>query len=59
MDEYLADCKELGREPNQPFKGSFNVRIGSELHRKATIRAAEQGIKLNEFIKNSIEKAVA
>jgi len=39
-------------------KGSFNIRIGSELHRNALICAKSMGINLNEFVKNSIEKAI-
>lgn len=27
IDEYLADCKERNVEPEQPYKGTFNVRI--------------------------------
>ncbi|GMO41721.1 MAG: hypothetical protein Ta2F_17700 [Termitinemataceae bacterium] len=37
VDEYLSFCNENGNEPEVPFKGSFNVRIGSELHRKAAL----------------------
>jgi predicted HicB family RNase H-like nuclease len=35
VDDYLATCQKMGREPNKTFKGSFNVRIGRELHVKA------------------------
>lgn len=59
VDAYLEDCIELGREPNKPFKGTFNVRVGSVLHREAAIKAQAQGINLNEFVKESIKKAVA
>jgi predicted HicB family RNase H-like nuclease len=58
VDEYLADCKESGVEPEKPFKGSFNVRIGHELHQKAAIVARERGISLNDFTKQVIEEAV-
>lgn len=58
VDEYLADCEELGVEPNKPFKGSFNVRVGSELHRQAAYRAAELGVGLNDFVTQAIEDAL-
>jgi predicted HicB family RNase H-like nuclease len=48
VDEYLEDCKDLGVEPNKPFKGGFNVRAGAELHREMVFEAAERGINLNE-----------
>ena len=58
VDDYLLDCEKLGREPAKSCKGSFNVRIGPELHRHALIAARENNLKLNEFVKQSIEQAV-
>nr|MDT0253976.1 type II toxin-antitoxin system HicB family antitoxin [Endozoicomonas sp.] len=34
VDDYLEDCRELDKEPDQPFKGSLNVRLGQGLHRQ-------------------------
>lgn len=58
VNEYLASCKELGREPMKPFKGSLNVRIGPDLHKEAALRAALLGIALNEYIKAAIRNQV-
>lgn len=58
VDEYLADCEELGVEANKPFKGSFNVRVGSELHRKIAFQAAESGIGLNEYVIKALEESL-
>ncbi|WP_445738044.1 type II toxin-antitoxin system HicB family antitoxin [Mariniflexile sp.] len=33
LDDYLETCKELKKEPNKTFKGSFNVRLSMELHK--------------------------
>lgn len=33
VDDYLATCDELGREPNKVFSGSFNTRVGTERHK--------------------------
>ena len=30
VDDYLALCEEEGTEPEVAYKGSFNIRIGSE-----------------------------
>jgi predicted HicB family RNase H-like nuclease len=52
VDDYLLICKERGVEPEKPFKGSLNVRIGSERHEKAALIAKELGCSsLNEFFK--------
>ncbi|GHT48201.1 DNA repair protein HhH-GPD [Spirochaetia bacterium] len=59
VDEYLSFCNANGNEPEVPFKGSFNVRIGSELHRKAALAASEQGISLNTLVEKAIMKTVS
>lgn len=55
VEDYLVTCRQIGKEPENPFKGSFNIRIGRELHRKTAIRAKEQGVAINEFVKRAIE----
>lgn len=54
VDEYLASCEELGREPQKPCKGSFNVRVGGRLHREIVEAAMDRGI--NSFVKEAIEE---
>ena len=58
VDEYLDFCAENGVEPEKPFKGSFNVRIGTELHRKAALTALVQGVSLNSFVEEAIRQYV-
>jgi predicted HicB family RNase H-like nuclease len=45
-------------QPERPFKGSFNVRIGSELHRKAALEASGRGISLNALVEDALKQAV-
>lgn len=56
VDAYLQDCQELGREPNAPFKGSFNVRTTPELHRQAVAAAGD--MSLNAFVSQAIAEKV-
>ena len=58
VDDYLADCEAHGREPVKPYRGSFNVRIGAELHQKALVAAKEKSMNLNEFVKHSIRRTI-
>ena len=51
VDEYLADCVAEGVDPEQPYGGSFNVRIGSTLHRECAERAALDGTSMNEVVR--------
>ena len=56
IDGYLEMCEAIGRSPDKTYKGSFNVRLTSELHRKAAIAAECAGITLNQFVQNAIEE---
>ena len=56
VDGYLADCQELDKEPDVPFKGSLNIRIGSELHRAAALASTD--ISLNAFICEAIKEKI-
>lgn len=58
IDEYLAFCADAGKQPEKPFKGSFNVRIGSDLHRQAALTAYARGVSLNTFVENAIRQNV-
>jgi predicted HicB family RNase H-like nuclease len=59
VDDYLETCREMGREPHKPFKGSFNVRIPSDLHRKAVERATRMGVSLNQLVQKALEEKVS
>ncbi|MEO0348044.1 MAG: type II toxin-antitoxin system HicB family antitoxin [Pseudomonadota bacterium] len=56
VDCYLQDCKDANREPDIPFKGSFNVRIGTDLHEKAGLYALQHEDSLNNVVKNALTK---
>ena len=58
IDEYLADCKERNIEPEQPYKGTFNVRISPELHRNIAVYAIEHGKSLNAAVEEAIGNMV-
>jgi len=55
VDDYLSLCFENGTVPDKPFKGSFNVRTGEELHREAYIYANNHNINLNQVVVNALE----
>jgi len=58
VDEYLEDCRERKIEPEQPYKGSFNIRITPELHRTIAVYAMEHGKSLNAVVEEAIENMV-
>ena len=58
VDDYLAFCEEKGKNPEKPFKGTFNVRVGAELHERAALKAAERNESLNQFVIEALAAAV-
>lgn len=51
VEDYLETCKKLKKQPNKPYKGTFNVRIPSTLHESVAIIASRKNISLNDYIK--------
>ena len=58
VDDYLETCHRQNIQPEKPCKGSFNVRIGHELHLSAMIAARKQDISLNDFVKQQIANGI-
>lgn len=52
--DYLETCAAEGKTPEVPLKGSFNVRPGHELHRRAMIHAKRKGINLNAVVSDAL-----
>jgi predicted HicB family RNase H-like nuclease len=56
VDEYLRFCAEEGVAPEKPYPGTFNVRVGAELHQRAARYAEEHSVKLNQVVKDALEE---
>lgn len=54
VEDYLQLCKEVGKEPERPFSGKFNIRISPELHQRIAKKAADAGLSLNSWIINKL-----
>lgn len=54
VDNYLIICKNKGLKPEKSFTGSFNIKLESELHRRAAIEAQQRGINLNKLVTDAI-----
>ena len=57
-NEYIELCKSTGKPLRKSYKGSFNVRITPELHKKAVQKSLTLGISLNKLVQKAIEKMV-
>ena len=58
VDDYIETCAEIGKEPQKPFKGSFNVRVSPEIHKQISIAAMHQGVSINQFVSDAIEEKI-
>ena len=56
VDDYIDICKETGKPLQKSYKGSFNVRIAPELHKKAMQKSLILGISLNKLVQRALEK---
>jgi len=58
VEDYLVLCKEVGKEPQKAYRGSFNVRIAPDLHKEAAMLASRKGLSLNAFVEQAIYEVV-
>lgn len=59
VDDYLEACEAEGKEPEVAFKGSFNIRLSPELHKRIYIYSAAHQISMNKYIEEVLEKSPA
>lgn len=58
VDDYIDTCNAVGKKPIKSASGSFNVRIGPDIHIKALIKAQVEHKTLNQVVKEAMEKEV-
>ena len=58
VEDYIEICAINNKKNEKSYKGSFNVRIPSEIHKKAKRLAIIKGISLNQFIQHAVEEEV-
>ncbi len=50
IDDYLENCVQTGCNPEIPYKGSLNIRISPDLHRRLAIYAIRHKTTINRTI---------
>lgn len=56
VDDYLETCETQNQPPEAPCKGSFNVRVGHDLHLAASVAATKQNISLNDLTRRALSE---
>jgi len=54
VDDYLKLCARIHKEPQKSYKGSFNIRITPELHRKLDLIAQSSNQTLNAVVTEAL-----
>ncbi|MDR2968565.1 MAG: type II toxin-antitoxin system HicB family antitoxin [Tannerellaceae bacterium] len=58
IDEHINDCEAENVPAEKSYKGSFNLRLTPDLHRRAAITAKAHGSTLNAFVRKTIERCL-
>ena len=57
LDDYLATCAKVGKEPQKPYSGKMIFRVSPDVHRKAAVAAELSGKSLNQWAEEALSKA--
>ncbi|WP_031527231.1 type II toxin-antitoxin system HicB family antitoxin [Dyadobacter crusticola] len=57
VDDYIETCRVLGKQPEKSYKGVFNVRVSSDLHKRIALLASQYNVTLNDFVKSVLQYA--
>jgi len=54
VDDYLAYCKETGKEPDKPYSGKVMFRLKPKTHAIAARAARSKGVSLNQWAEDAL-----
>lgn len=58
VNDYIDTCATIGKEPQKPLRGQFNVRIPPTLHKAAVLRALAENVSLNDVAIRALDAFV-
>jgi predicted HicB family RNase H-like nuclease len=56
VEDYIDLCDQVKKPAQKSYKGSFNVRIDPDLHKKAAALSSKLGVSLNNLVEDAIKK---
>ena len=54
--DYVAWCRERGKEPERPYSGNFLLRLPPDLHRRIATAAARAGKSVNAYVAETLDR---
>jgi len=58
VDDYLQSCEELGKPPELPTRGRFDVNVPPELHKKLVVFSAARKQPINSIVEEALRRYV-
>ena len=58
VHDYIEIAKANGKQPEKTYRGSLNIRLRPEVHKKANRLALIRGKTLNQFINDAVEHEI-
>jgi len=59
VDDCLATCAKIGREPNKPYSGKVTLLLPPGLHAQLAVQAEANGSSLNNWMVSTLRRSVA
>ena len=57
VDNYIATCSRLRKDPEKPFSGKVMFRISPKVHARAALAAQLAGLSLNQWAEKALSEA--
>jgi predicted HicB family RNase H-like nuclease len=58
VDEHIKDCESENVASEKSYKGSFNVRLTPELHRRIANSAKMRGVTINKYVFEALNQTL-
>ena len=59
VNDYVATCRAIGKEPEKAYSGKLMLRIAPEVHANAALAAQLAGTSLNQWAEEVLKRAGA
>ena len=59
VDDYVATCRKVGKEPEKAYSGKLMLRIAPDVHANAAVAAQLAGTSLNQWAEDALRRAGA
>jgi len=58
VDDYLATCEKLGKEPETPYTGTLTLHLPPDTHASVALAAAGRGQSVDQWVAEVLNRAL-